>query len=267
MFMSKVLVFFIALLVGSAIAAPVLNERSDDLDLDLVERAPVNPLKSFKHAAQAVSTIAKVKNGFRPKSGEAVFWSGTRPGKKGPVSVHDDAQKFANQHGKSTINHGLAQKGIKIPSEKENPHSRRLWNVASKVWAQRASGDTHVILGGTVRPASVYNTIEKPVLLKNKKVTRLTEHNMQTGKNTVINTYLQCNSSFCITADDEPSVCKHSSILKILVTVTVEKSIYSSVATKYSFKTEFAILQSRLRQGHPILRVEYSYNSRHPRQP
>ncbi|KAF8160290.1 hypothetical protein BJ912DRAFT_902216 [Pholiota molesta] len=183
MFIPKFLVVFLALLLGSVVAAPTYYERSDEVALEARQRG----IGQFKQAAQAVSTINQVKKAFRPKSGEAVFWSGTRKDAHGhPVSVHGDAQKFAHAHDKSTINHGLAQHGIKIPERHENKYSDHIWNVASKVWAERAHGDTHAVLGGTVRPGSVYNTIEKPILMKNERVTKLTEHNMETGKSTVV---------------------------------------------------------------------------------
>lgn len=183
MFTSKFLVFFFAAFLAPSIAAPIWHGGSDTADLQAREPAK----GSLKHAVQAVSTINKVNKGFHPKEGEAVFWSGTRSGPHDTrVSVHGDAQKFAHDHGKSTINHGLSHNGIRIPDRKENPHSDHIWNVASKVWAERAHGDTHAILGGAVRPQSVYKTIEKPILMKNDRVTKLTEHNMETGKKTVV---------------------------------------------------------------------------------
>ena len=185
MFTSKFLVFFIAALLAPSIAAPIWNGRPETADLQA--RAPTKGAERFRHAAQAVKTINKVNKVFHPKEGEAVFWSGTR---KGPgdtrVSVHGDAQKFAHEHGKSTINHGLSQHGVRIPDRKENHYSDHIWNEASKTWAERAHGSTHAILGGHVRPQSVYKTIEKPILMKNDRVTKLTEHNMETGTNTVV---------------------------------------------------------------------------------
>ena len=118
MFTSKYLVLFIAALLAPSIAAPMWHGGSDTADLQA--RAPTKGAERFRHAAQAVKTINKVNKVFHPKEGEAVFWSGTR---KGPgetrVSVHGDAQKFAHEHGKSTINHGLSQHGVRIPDRKE----------------------------------------------------------------------------------------------------------------------------------------------------
>jgi len=176
MFISKVLVVLFALLVGSALAAPLRAERSLD-DLRLSSRG-------LGQMAKAAGLAVRLKKNIRPAPGKAVFWSGTRPGKNGPVSVGKDAEHFAKAHGKEVLD--PTKHGISIPTRKENPYSNKLWGFASKVYAQRASGDVHAILGSTRRPGNVYDTIEKPALMKNKKVTRLTEHDAATGKTTVV---------------------------------------------------------------------------------
>ncbi|KDR70552.1 hypothetical protein GALMADRAFT_878054 [Galerina marginata CBS 339.88] len=167
MFISKVFIFLFALLVSSAIAIPVRPN-----------------VGAVRQAAQAAKIVVKTKQSLRPASGQAVFWSGSRPGENGPVSVKQDAEHFAKVHGKGTLEQTLKGHGVIIP--KNSPHRTKMWEVASKTYAQRAKGDTHVILGSTRRPDSHYDTIEKPALMKNKKVTRLTEHNAHTGKATVV---------------------------------------------------------------------------------
>jgi len=178
MFISRVFVFFFALLISSAIAAPVIKERSPD--------EPQLSARTIKHMSQAVGIAMRIKKSLRPQPGQAVFWSGTKSGKNGPVSVGKDAEKFAKVNGKEVLRHALAKQGIKIPPPSQNPHSSRLWEIASKVYALRASGDTHAILGSVRRPGNVYDAIERPTLLKNEKVPKLTEHNAETGKSTVV---------------------------------------------------------------------------------
>jgi len=178
MFISKVLLVLFALLVSSAVAAPVPKDRSlDDLQLST---------RGLRQAAKAVGIALKVKMKLRPAPGKAVFWSGSRPGKNGPVSVGKDAEKFAKAHGKEVLGQSLAKHGIKIPSQTKSPYSNKLWGFASKVYAQRASGHVHAVVSSTRRPGNIYDTIEKPALMKNKKVTKLTEHNAETGKATVV---------------------------------------------------------------------------------
>ncbi|CAA7258989.1 unnamed protein product [Cyclocybe aegerita] len=180
MFVSKCFVVSFGLFFGLVAAAPIELPSEQ-----LVKRGPTNAVKP-NHMAQAVKVANKIRTNLKTDPDKAVFWSGTRQGKKGPVSVKDDAARFAKQEGKETINMALKKSNIKIPTEQQNPHSTRLWDFASKVWAKEAEGETHAVLGGTVRPASVYNKIEKPELLKNDKVTKLTEHNVDTKGKTVV---------------------------------------------------------------------------------
>jgi len=178
MLVSKIFVVVFALLVGSALAAPVRTARSRD-DFQLSTRA-------IHHMTSAARIALRTKKRLRPTHGKAVFWSGTRPSKHGHVSVDHDAQNFAKAHGKELLAPSLEKHGINIPSHLENPYSHKLWNMASKTFAHRASGHVHAILGSTRRPGNVYDTIEKPTLMKNKKVTKLTEHNAETGETTVV---------------------------------------------------------------------------------
>ena len=179
MFISKVIVVFVALLVSSAVTAPVFKEPPpNDLELSV---------RSTKHMAEAVHVARQIKNNLRPKAGEAVFWSGYKTDQNGKrVSVKEDAQKFAQDKGKLVLNHGLARDGINIPPPEQNPHTPRLWKFSSKVWAQRAHGDTHAVVGDWRNPHSDYDTIEKPILRTSPKVSKLTEHNVQTGVSTVV---------------------------------------------------------------------------------
>ncbi|KAJ3513422.1 hypothetical protein NLJ89_g2959 [Agrocybe chaxingu] len=180
MFAPKYLFVAFALFASLVSAAPIAEY------FDEGELAAREPLPSLKHLAQAVGVARKLRTAIKPKPNGAVFWSGTKTTKKGKeVSVKADATKFAKKHGKETLNMALKKHGVKIPTEKQNPHSPRLWNIASKLMAQRAKGETHAVLGSKVRPGSVWKKIEKPTLMKNKKVTKVTEHNAATKKKTV----------------------------------------------------------------------------------
>ncbi|CAA7259003.1 unnamed protein product [Cyclocybe aegerita] len=177
MFAPKCLLIAFALFASLVSAAPI--EYSSEGDL-----ASREPEPGIKNLFQAVGIARKINKAVKPKPNGAVFWSGTKTDKKGKqTSVRADAEKFAKKHGKETLNMQLNKHGVNIPDK--NPHSPRLWNVASKLMAHRAKGDTHAFLGSKVRPGSVWNKIEKPTLMKNKKVTKVTEHNAATGKKTV----------------------------------------------------------------------------------
>ena len=186
MFISKLTVVFFALLVSSVISAPVLKERSPD-ELELLPRAGRITGKSAVIAAQIASRL-------RTKPGKAVFWSGRVETKTGTESANGHAEKFAKTHGKEVIHQALARVNIKIP--KSNPQQDKLWKVASKVFAKHASGHTHAVLGGKLAKTNIYESIEKPTLMKNPKVHKLTEHNAQTGVATVVKNVPKKKSKF-----------------------------------------------------------------------
>ena len=179
MFISKAIVqvFFFVLLVSSVIAAPVVKEESPDV-VQLSARG--NPMK------EAVKIARRIKSSLVAKPGKTVFYTGTKPGKKGPIPVKQTAELFAKPRGKELLGHALAKAKIRIPSEKKNPHSMRLWKFASKVYAMKSSNVAHAFIGKWIRPENVYHNIEKPALLKNPKVTKLVEHNGETGETTVV---------------------------------------------------------------------------------
>jgi len=172
MLTAKYLLVPFIFLIGLVVAAPI-SDRSTELDL--LTREP-----NLKQLGQAVTTAVKIKAKLKPPTNGAVFWSGQKKGAHGPESVIHDAAKFAKDHGKQTLEQGLEKSKIRIPDRKENPHSDKLWKVASKTWADRSKGETHAIVGGTVRPNSIWNTVEKPKLMSSKKVTKITEHNVDT---------------------------------------------------------------------------------------
>lgn len=178
MFISKVVVVFSALLVSSVIAAPVITERSLD-EVELLPRAGLG----FKGAAAAIAS--KIRSSLKPKPGGAVFWSGSAPGKGGKnVSVKKQAEKFAKKNDKETIGQAMKRTDIKIP--KNNKWYKPLWEMASNVFAKHSKGDTHAILGSKRTPGNIYERIEKPTLMNNSKVTKLTEHNVATGESAVV---------------------------------------------------------------------------------
>ena len=187
MFISKVTVVFFALLVSSVISAPVLKERSPD-ELELLPRAG-------RITGKAAVIAAQITTRLRTKPGKAVFWSGRVENKKGGAeSVRPHAEKFAKTHGKELLHQALARVNIKIP--KTNPQQEKLWKVASKVMAKHASGHTHAVLGSSLAKTNIYHSIEKPTLLKNPNVHKLTEHNAQTGAATVVKNVPKRKSKF-----------------------------------------------------------------------
>jgi hypothetical protein len=127
----------------------------------------------FQHVAEVVSISNKILLALKPKPNTSVFWSGQS---SKDVSVKTKAHKFAKCNNKETVNMALRRLGIKIPTVKQNPLSWRIWEIASKILATRARGEVDVVLGEMIGVESVWMRIEKPALMKNEKVHKITEH-------------------------------------------------------------------------------------------
>ncbi|KAF9482075.1 hypothetical protein BDN70DRAFT_930339 [Pholiota conissans] len=133
----------------------------------------------------------KIGRKFKPKKDEAIFWAGCLSTNypKDPnasISMEGPARQFAAAHGKSTLEDHLDKYKIKLPDASKNRHSMQLKEKALKTFAQRAHGETHAYLGSYVRPGSVYTNMEKPILLGNPRITKLTEHRVHAGKYKVV---------------------------------------------------------------------------------
>ena len=141
MFISNVFVhvFFVALLVSSITAAPVVKGLSSDA-VQLSARE--------NHMKTAVRIVRQIRRSLIAIPNKSVFYTGHNPGKKGPIPVKQTAEYFAKANEKKQLlGHALAKAKIRIPSEKKNPHANRLWKIASKVYAMRSSGVAHASLG------------------------------------------------------------------------------------------------------------------------
>ena len=156
----------IVLLVGLVNAAPL-----PDADLSL-QRCGM-PSQQLKQALKTGPDQAK-------------FWSGKTNG----VSSRLTAQAQAKATGGKTLDMAMKEGGIKIPSKpppgpKQKIQDQRNWKKPSTIFAQKVQGKVDVYLGKVVKPDSVYNVYEKPALMKNPKVTKITEHSHD-GKPNVI---------------------------------------------------------------------------------
>ncbi|KAF9474367.1 hypothetical protein BDN70DRAFT_320592 [Pholiota conissans] len=180
MYISGIILFYITLLVSNTIAAPILTEWNDEL----VAR---HPTKTFAHAAQAARLASQINKKVQPRPNGSVFWSGSRPDHNGKmVTVLNDARKIAKMHGKETLEDHMDRKKIHIPLKSQNPHSKKLWGIASNAFAQRTKGETHAYLGPVQRHESVYKNHEKPTLMNSHHVTKLTEHHLPHGGSHVV---------------------------------------------------------------------------------
>jgi len=97
------------------------------------------------------------------------------------------ADMYVAQNGGATLERVLVQKGIVLPVyDSANPVSVQAWKDASKALADGASGNVKVILGDSVSPSGIWNTIELPALKANTKVSKVIAVDIKTGRETIL---------------------------------------------------------------------------------
>lgn len=134
-------------------------------------------------AGEATNASNAVANVFATNSGEAVFWSGKTNG----IGGVDAAGCIATACGGTTLEQLMASKGITLPAwDVSNPSVVAAWQNASRSFAEGASGSVNAVIGTTLRPGSVWETIELPALKTNPNVTDITIVDPTTGVKTVI---------------------------------------------------------------------------------
>lgn len=114
-------------------------------------------------------------------SGAAYFWSGL--GRGGATT----AAGSARAGGGTTLEMLLKARGIKMPAwDATNPASVAAWRDASAQFARGASGDVRVVLGDSLRPGNLWQTVEMPALQANPNVSRIIRVNPSSGAESII---------------------------------------------------------------------------------
>ncbi|KAH6905276.1 hypothetical protein BKA70DRAFT_1293876 [Coprinopsis sp. MPI-PUGE-AT-0042] len=163
-----------------------LITRDEDYEADLVARTKGK--KGKKKGPTRLERFEKVKallmqpNALKTLPNQAIFWSGNTLGPKGkPLSAGVAADTYARAHNGKTVAMKLREANIlsqMLTQAPSDPHdySGQLWSLASRLFAQGASGEIHAFLGQNVKPNGVYVVVEKPELIKNPAVSALIEH-------------------------------------------------------------------------------------------
>jgi hypothetical protein len=164
----------------TAMASRLAKSASSATDVAQVVRQAQLELAAARAGANGGVVVP---NAFATNSGEAVFWSGKTNG----VGGADAAGCIASACGGTTLEQLMANKGITLPAwDASNPATVAAWQNASKSFAQGASGDVNAVLGSTIRPGSVWETVELPALKANPNVTSITTIDPATGVKTII---------------------------------------------------------------------------------
>ncbi len=119
----------------------------------------------------------------------AYYWSGRNAEGIG-VGPDDSgiAELIADGSGGTTLEMTLADRGVDpLPVwNRHDPVSVQFWEDASAAYAENARGDVTAIVGSSLRPGNVWQTVEIPRLMENPDVTRIVQIDPDTGQSTTI---------------------------------------------------------------------------------
>jgi hypothetical protein len=114
---------------------------------------------------------------LKTKRNEAFFWSGIE------ASV---ASEMAAAKGGYTLESFMHAHGVESP-DPSDPDALKKWEALSREFAENASGEVGVFMNpDRSKPNSVWNRIELPALENNPNVTKVTQTDVTTGKETVL---------------------------------------------------------------------------------
>jgi hypothetical protein len=119
----------------------------------------------------------------------AHYWSGRNAEGLG-VGPDDSgiAELIAHGSGGTTLEMTLADRGVDpLPVwNRHDPVSVQFWGDASAAYAENAQGEVTAIVGSSLRPGNVWQTVEIPRLMENPDVTRIVQIDPDTGQSTTI---------------------------------------------------------------------------------
>jgi hypothetical protein len=126
-----------------------------------------------------------------PPHDGAFFWSGRDADGigVGPESAggSGSASRIADSHNGTTLEGLLERNGIQPPKwSPDDPAAERWWSDVSDMYAQNASGEVRAVVGAQLRPDNIWQHVELPRLMENPNVTRITEIDAGTGRETEV---------------------------------------------------------------------------------
>jgi hypothetical protein len=179
---------------ASASMAGALETRAWEKTSAPLESRPIESLQLLEgHQSKAIAAYNDALGSplaaegaaakFATNPGEAVFWSGRTAG----VGGADVAGDIAASQGGTTLEQLAKARGIDLPVwDAGNPASVQAWQDASRAFAGNAQGTVRAVIGDSLRPGNVWETVELPALKANPNVTQIIRVNPATGAQTVI---------------------------------------------------------------------------------
>jgi hypothetical protein len=123
--------------------------------------------------------------------GEAVFWSGATELKPGEgktllLAGEDNAKMIARAQGKVSLESLIDDRGITMEPWSDDPAVQQTWKDISDRYASGVSGDVSVVLGDSLRPGNIWETVERGRLMSNPAVTSITKIDVKTLERTLL---------------------------------------------------------------------------------
>ncbi len=119
----------------------------------------------------------------------AFYWSGRNAEGIG-VGPDDSgiAELIAHGSGGKTLEMTLADQGIDpLPAwNRHDPVSVQFWEDASTAYAENAKGEVTAIVGSSLRPGNIWQTVEVPRLMENPEISRILQIDPDTGLSVTI---------------------------------------------------------------------------------
>ena len=138
--------------------------------------------KSAKSKSSLID-IEKIAPLLKTKPDTAFFWSGNTNG----IGGMDVAANIAKKNGGVTLEMVLDRQNIRMPEFNLNDsNSVEIWQKSSADYAKQATGVVRAVIGNSINPKGVWNSIELPELKRNQNVTKIIIIDPQTLKETVI---------------------------------------------------------------------------------
>lgn len=116
---------------------------------------------------------------FSTTRSSAFFWSGRTSAGAG---VEGAARRAASASHGTTLEQLMEQRGIELPEwDPDDAGVQQMWADASAAFAEGVSGEVRAVVGSSLRPGNVWQTVELPRLMVNPEVTRIVEIDPETG--------------------------------------------------------------------------------------
>lgn len=67
-----------------------------------------------------------------------------------------------------------------------DPKTMEAWDLASRAYAEQASGEIRAVIGEKMRPGNIWENIKLPCLKENQSITKITIIDPKTGAEKII---------------------------------------------------------------------------------